>query len=97
MISETIPNNWTLIIVNEKPRQLVMVNKVPLLSIGAFWATNVENKGESAMTTIPQKIRKKNNTVWCEYAISRGEIRQQMHDKNKADTATCFVPKYSER
>ena len=66
MISESIPNNWILRIVNEKPIQFVMVNKVPLLSDGAFCATKVENKGESAITTIPQKSRNKNKAVSLE-------------------------------
>ena len=42
----------------EKPIQLTMVNAVPLNSAGALFATKVENKGESAITTKPQKIRK---------------------------------------
>ena len=40
------------------PIQFTMVNAVPLYFGMAFCATNVENKGESAITTIPQKIKK---------------------------------------
>lgn len=86
-----------LIMVNEKPKQLVMVNKVPLLSIGAFCATKVENNGESAMMTIPQKSRKKNSKFTFAYMKNRGEARQQRVDKNKAEMATRLVPKCSER
>ena len=45
-----------------KPIQLTIVKDVPLDASGAFWATKVENKGESATTTIPQKKRKINRT-----------------------------------
>ena len=47
-----------LIIVIEKPIQFTIVKAVPLLFTGAFLATNVEKSGESAITTIPQKIKK---------------------------------------
>jgi len=45
-----------LIMVIAKPIQLTIVKAVPLFSAGAFFATSVENNGESAMTTNPQKI-----------------------------------------
>lgn len=41
-----------------KPTQFIMVSAVPFISVDAFCATRVENNGESAMTTIPQKMRK---------------------------------------
>ena len=50
--------SWMLIIVIEKPIQFTIVKAVPLSLEGAFRATKVENKGESAITTIPQKIKK---------------------------------------
>ena len=42
----------------EKQMQLTMVSEVRRDSSGAFCATNVENKGESAITASPQKKRK---------------------------------------
>ncbi len=38
--------------------ELTIVNAVPLDAAGALRATRVENRGESATTIIPQKIRK---------------------------------------
>lgn len=42
----------------EKPIQVTIVNAVPFICTGTFCATKVENSGESAITTNPQKIRK---------------------------------------
>ena len=50
-----------LIIVMEKPIQFTMVNAVPFNFGMAFCATRVENKGESAMTTIPQNNKNPKN------------------------------------
>ena len=47
-----------LTMVMANPIELTMVKAVPLHSAGAFFATRVENRGESAMTTNPQKMRK---------------------------------------
>lgn len=47
-----------LTMVIEKPMQLTIVRAVPLSFFGALFATKVENRGESATTTIPQKIKK---------------------------------------
>ena len=44
--------------VMENPMQFTIVKEVPLDSSGAFCATNVEKRGESAITTNPQKKRK---------------------------------------
>lgn len=41
-----------------KPMEFTMVSAVPFVSAEALWATNVENKGESPMTTNPQKAKK---------------------------------------
>ena len=57
------PINWILIIVIKNPMQLTKVITDPLISCGAFCAIKVENKGESAMTTIDQKQIKKQNAV----------------------------------
>lgn len=46
--------SWMLIIVMANPIQFTMVNAVPLFAASALPATSVENKGESAITTIPQ-------------------------------------------
>ena len=54
-----------LIMVIEKPIQFTMVKAVPLNLGIAFCATSVENKGESAMTTIPQNNKKPKNK-YCE-------------------------------
>lgn len=40
-----------------KPIQFTMVKAVPLELAVAVFATRVENNGESAMTTKPQKIK----------------------------------------
>lgn len=46
-----------LIIVMANPRQFTIVKAVPFTAGAARCATNVEKSGESAMTTIPQKMR----------------------------------------
>ena len=47
-----------LIIVIEKPIQFTIVNAVPLSCGVVLFATRLENKGESAITLIPQIIKK---------------------------------------
>lgn len=42
----------------ENPMQFTIVSAVPLNFGMAFCATRVENKGESAMTTMPQNNKK---------------------------------------
>jgi hypothetical protein len=42
----------------ENPIQFTIVNAVPFKCGFVFWAIRVENRGESAMTTKPQNIRK---------------------------------------
>lgn len=39
------------------PIQFTIVKAVPFTDGAARWATSVEKSGESAMTTIPQKMR----------------------------------------
>ena len=67
--------------------QFTIVKDVPLDASGAFWATKVENNGESATTTIPQKNRKINRTFteFCDKNI--GEIKQQIQEADKAKVA----------
>ena len=43
--------------------QLTMVREVPFESAGAFWATKVENIGESAVTANPQTNRKRKSML----------------------------------
>jgi len=70
-----------------------MVREVPLDSVGAFCATNVENNGESAITTSPQKIRKTINSHALGMNKKTGENKQHKPKKNNAMPAIFFVPK----
>lgn len=73
-----------------------MVKDVPLESSGAFCATNVENKGESAITASPQISKNQINTITDLANKNNGESRQQVHDKSNAVVANFFVPKRCE-
>ncbi len=75
-----------------KPMQLTMVKAVPLTAAGAFCATRVENKGESAMTTIPQNKRNNIKIGVGACSNSKEEIKQQQPDKNKETAAIRFTP-----
>ena len=81
-----------LIIVIEKPMQLTIVSAVPFFSAIAFCATSVEKRGESAITTIPQKTRKPINKLSYSVANIKGESRQHTHDRSNAMNAVCLVP-----
>src|SRR5687768_3926966 len=81
-----------LMMVMEKPIQLTMVNAVPRLSTGAFCATNVENRGESAITTHPQINRKMTNSAVELFNKNKGDARQQRQDKPNIMVASFFVP-----
>lgn len=76
----------------EKPTQFTIVSAVPFISDGAFCATNVENRGESATTTIPQIIKNRINRASDSIENINGEIRQQRHDMSNAIKAVRFVP-----
>ena len=79
------------------PIQFTIVKAVPLYFGIAFCATNVENKGESAMTTIPQKI-KKLSSMNSEFTKRiKGDIKQQRHDNSKAVNATFLVLKMEDK
>lgn len=69
-----------------------MVSEVPLDSSGAFWATKVENKGESAITTKAQKNRKprKNNVELLKR--KNGDRIQQQQDSIKEIVAIFCTP-----
>ena len=82
-----------LTIVTAKPMLLTIVSAVPFVSASVFCATRVENSGESAITTIPQKIRKVISRG-SEFTINiSGDARQHNPDKNKAKAAVFLVPK----
>lgn len=72
--------------------QFTIVSEVPRTSSGACLATNVENNGESAITTSPQKNRKTINTTADLAAKNKGEEIQQRHDRVSATVATVFAP-----
>lgn len=82
----------TMVIAN--PIQFTMVSDVPLDSCGAFCATKVENNGESVITAIPQVNKKAIRTVAELFKSANGDIKQQVHDINKAIVAVFLAPKY---
>ena len=85
-----------LMIVIEKPMQVIMVREVPLICATAFCATRVENKGESAITTNPQKIKNARNGIAGRWK-TRGDMIQQHPDKNRAVKAVFLTPNTCER
>ena len=69
-----------------------MVSEVPLDSSGAFCATSVENKGESAITTIAQKNKNARKTN-CELLSRKyGDRMQQLQDSIKERRAIFCAP-----
>ena len=74
--------------------QLTMVSEVPLDSSGALRATSVENKGESATTTNPQKNKNSNNMTNDVLWMKKGERIQQRQDKLKAIVAIFLGPAF---
>ena len=83
-----------LIIVIANPIQLTIVSAVPLISVSAFCATRVENIGESAITTMPQNIKKPIKSISELRLKIKGETKQQMQDKSKAEKAVFLAPMY---
>ena len=75
-----------------KPIQVTIVRDVPLVFSGAFCAINVENRGESAITTIPQKNRNAMKRKVTFVFKSTGDSRQQMHDRHKEMAAIFLAP-----
>jgi len=75
-----------------KPMQLTIVSAVPLILASAFWATRVENIGESAMTTIPQNNKKLTNRISELILKTKGETKQHRHDKSNAKKAVILAP-----
>ena len=79
----------------EKPTQFTMVSAVPLSFSGTFCATKVENNGESAMTTIPQKSRKRIKSISFSMRKKKGAHKQQAQESIKQLKAIFFVPYFS--
>ena len=79
-------------IVIVKPIQFTIVKEVPRDTAGAFCATIVENKGESATTSIPQQTRKLSNTIEDPAAKTNGESRQQQPERARAPAAILRAP-----
>ena len=78
------------------PRQLTIVNAVPVDSSGAVRATRVENCGESAMTSIPQINKYNRNIAGWNMGI-KGENKQHRPDPSNAPKATRALPFRSAR
>ena len=75
-----------------KPIQFTIVSAVPFDSISLFWATKVENRGESEITAIPQIIKKAIKTIFELLIKIKGDIKQHKQEINKEKTAVCFSP-----
>lgn len=76
--------------------QFTIVRNVPLDSPGTLCATSVENIGESAATTNPQKIRKAIKSQTELLNKIKGENMQHAHDRDRATAAIFFAPKRCE-
>lgn len=76
-----------LIIVIEKPIQFAIISAVPFVSADALWVTRVDRRGESAMATIPQKIRNPINKLSNSIVKRGGETKQNPHGKINANCA----------
>lgn len=63
---------------------VTIVIAVPRIDGGAFLATNVDSKGESAITTIPQKHRKEIMIITDDVSKTRGIIIQQIPEHRSA-------------
>lgn len=86
-----------LTIVMANPIQFTIVSAVALDSAGAFFATRVENNGESATTAIPQIIKKPIKTAVDALEKINGENKQQQQDNNREIRATCFSPYFPDK
>ena len=81
----------------EKPIQFTMVKAVPLSFLGAFCATKVENSGESAITTIPQKSKKSTKVVSFATIKKSGAAKQQIQESKSIEKAVLLVPNFVAR
>ena len=82
--------------VKAKPKQFTKVSPVPFNSFGIALATKLENWGESAVTTMPQKHQAPIKSV-VEVIKNTGDSRQHIPEDNKAIKATFLLPYFSER
>ncbi len=80
----------------KKPIQFTIVNAVPLISGVAFLLTKVDSRGESAITTIPQKSKNKTNRRELLIEKKTGQSKQQIQDKNNDKEAVLFTPFFSD-
>ena len=83
-------------IVIVKPMQFTKVKEVPLDTSGALWATSLENKGESAMTTILQKNRNPIKTTWELLYNKSGDTMQHKQERKSAMNAILLAPNRSD-
>ncbi len=74
-----------------------MVKAVPLSFSGAFCAIKVENSGESAITTIPQKSKKSTKIVSFATRKKSGAIKQQIQESKSIEKAALLVPNFAAR
>src|SRR5690606_26028676 len=79
-----------------KPIELTMVRAVPRDSPSALFATRVENRGESATTTAPQRRRNIMRSTAELWKNMRGESRQQIALIARAVAAVFLVPRFRE-
>ena len=73
--------------------QVTIVSAVPFDSAGAFWATKVENIGESAGAAIPHTNKKTIRVMPDGWDKKNGENMQQMQDNVNALIAIDLGPK----
>lgn len=76
--------------------QFTIVKAVPLAVAVAFFATIVDNNGESIMTTMPQKIKNTMTIKTEDVDRINGEIKQQKPDKAKATNVVDLADVFSE-
>ncbi len=79
-----------------KPILFTMVKAVPRAWDELFCATRVENRGESATTTIPHKRRKQISKISESWKNITGEIKQHNPERKSAPAAVFFTPANSE-
>ena len=75
-----------------KPIPFTIVNAVPRVEGLADLATSVENMGESAITTSPQKSRNIRNKISDPKLNAKGDARHQQADSSKAVNAVLRGP-----
>ncbi len=81
----------------EKPMQFTIVIAVPLSVSGAFCATKVENSGESAIITIPQKSKKSTKVVSYATIKKSNVTKQQILENKSIEKAVLLVQNFVAR